>query len=94
MSVLLVICDVSDPDKRTKIFNTIKRRYRSWTALSESCCAIYTPLLPIKVYDDLKIFLNADDQLYVIQLAKPYTGFGPRKTTEWLSDYLPVQSKN
>lgn len=90
MTVLLVTHDIKDEQSRRKISAVIEKRYSSCVKLSDSCYAIHTPLMPVRIFDELKPLLDAEDQLYVIRLVKPYTGFGPRKVTEWLSDHLPV----
>ena len=90
MPVLLVTYDIKDDQNRRKVSAVIERRYPKQVKLSDSCYAIHTALLPVRIFDELKPFVEVEDQLYVAQLNKPYTGFGPRKTTGWLSDYLPV----
>src|SRR5688500_14852970 len=90
MTVLLVICDIKDEQRCSKLHGTLKKRFRNTVKLSESTFAVYTSLLPIRIFDELKQHVGIDDQLYVIPLRKPYTGYGPRRTTEWLSDYLPT----
>lgn len=91
MSVLLVIHEIPDTERRTKVVNTLKRRHRIAIKLTESSFAMHTTLLPVRIFDEVKDQLQAGDQLYVLPICKPYTGYGPRKHTAWLSDYLPAR---
>lgn len=88
MAVLLVIYEIQDGQKRSRVANALKKRHRISVKLTESAFAIHTQLLPVRVFDEIKEYLDSDDLLYVIPLTRPYTGFGPRRTTRWLSDYL------
>lgn len=88
MTVLLILHEVQDEQKRSKIVSNLKRRHRISVKLTESAYAVHTTLLPVRIFDELKQYLGSDDRLYVIPLARPYTGYGPRAATEWLSNYL------
>lgn len=88
MSVLLVLHEIADDQKRAKILVTLKKRYRLSVKLTEGAYALHTTLMPVRIFDELKQFLSGGDRLYVIPLAAPYTGYGPRETTDWLSNYL------
>lgn len=92
MGVLLVLCQVSDSKKRAKITAEIERRHDTAIRLTESAYAIHTEQLPVRVFDELKDYLGADDRLYVFPIRRPYTGYGPRSATEWLSSYLSTRS--
>lgn len=88
MAVLLVLHEIRDDQKRAKIMAALKKRHRISIKITEGACALQTTLLPVRIFDEIKQFLAGDDRLYVIPLTKPYTGYGPRDTTEWLSSYL------
>lgn len=88
MAVLLVIYEISDLQKRSKIVGSLRRRYRISVKLTESVYAVYTDLLPVRIFDHVKQYLDGDDQLYVVPITRPFTGYGPRHTTEWLNDCL------
>ena len=88
MAVLLVVHEVRDDQKRAKITATLRKRHRISMKITESAFALHTTLLPVRIFDEVKQFLEGDDQLYVIPIVAPYTGYGPRRTTEWLSSYL------
>ncbi len=89
MAVLLVLHDIQDDERRTKIVGALKKRHRISIKLTDTAFAMHTTLMPVRIFDEVKEHLDAGDQLFVIPVNKPYTGYGPRKTTEWLSDYLP-----
>lgn len=88
MAVLLVVHEIDDEQRRAKIVSTLKKRHRISMKLTEAAYALHTTLLPVRVFDELKQYLDSDDRLYVIPLTGPYTAYGPRETTEWLSTYL------
>lgn len=88
MAVLLVLHQIKDGESRQRMARALKRHYPISFELTESTCAVCTPLLPVRVFDQIKQFVSSDDQLYVIPLSQPYVGYGPRNTTQWLSNYL------
>lgn len=90
MAVLLVLYDTRDEQKRTKIVTTLRKRHRISIKITDGAYALHTTLLPVRIFDEVKQFLAGDDRLYVIPLTGPYTAYGPRETTEWLSTYLPT----
>ena len=90
MAVLLVLHEIQDEQQRAKVVSTLRKRYRISIKLTESACAVHTTLLPVRIFDQLKQFLSSEDRLFVIPISRPYTGYGPRAATEWLSDYLPT----
>lgn len=92
MSILLVVFQINDSKKRAKIATEIEKRHRVAKRLTEGTYAIHSELLPVRIYDELKEHLAADDRLYVFPIRRPYTGYGPRATTEWLSTYLPERN--
>ncbi|BCK62648.1 hypothetical protein KAM338_42920 [Aeromonas caviae] len=88
MAVLLVTYDLNKPGKDyNDLLKTIKSY--AWARLSESSYAIKTDQSPQQVFDKLKPFLDQNDNLYVINLKKPYAGFGPKDVNEWLDNSLP-----
>lgn len=87
MAVLLVTYDLNKEIKRPKIVEAIKKY--SWARLSESSYAIATTETPQTVYNKLTEFLDGDDQIYIINLRKPYWGFGPKDVNDWLDSNLP-----
>lgn len=90
MSVLLVTYDLNSPgQKHSKLLEKIKQY--PWAKLSESSYAIKTTLSPSEVYSDLNSQIDQNDNLYVINMRKPYTGFGPNDVNNWLDTNLPNQ---
>jgi hypothetical protein len=90
MGVLLVICQLGDPTRRDRIWHEIGKRHRTSVRLTEGAYALETELLPVRVFDQLKDHLGPDDRLYVLPIGRPFTGYGPRPATEWLSTFLPL----
>ncbi|WP_324007415.1 hypothetical protein [Aeromonas dhakensis] len=88
MAVLLVTYDLNKPGKDYNDLLKIIKSY-AWARLSESSYAIKTDQSPQQVFDKLKPFLDQNDNLYVINLKKPYAGFGPKDVNEWLDNSLP-----
>ncbi len=88
MAVLLVTYDLNKPGKDyDDLLKTIKSH--SWARLSESSYAIQTNQGPQQVINKLKPFIDQNDNLYVINLKKPYAGFGPKDVNDWLDNNLP-----
>ena len=56
------------------------------TKLGESCYIIETSLNAYQVFDDLRDFLESDDDLYVIPVTQQVVGAGPSK--QWLVSKL------
>lgn len=59
-----------------------------WIMLSESSYAIDTQLGVSAVTAALQPFLDANDQLYVITLTRPWDGWGPQNRNSWLIQKL------
>lgn len=88
MAVLLITYDLNREAKRPNIVKDIKA-YGSWAKLSESSYAIKTDKSASTVYAELEEHIDGNDQLYVINLRKPWMGFGPKDVNDWLDDNLP-----
>jgi CRISPR-associated endonuclease Cas2 len=87
MAMLLVTYDLNKPGKDyNDVLKTIKSY--SWARLSESSYAIKTEQTPQQVFDKLKPYLDQNDNLYIINLKKPYAGYGPKEVNEWLDNGL------
>ena len=88
MSAMLVTYDLNKETRRPNIVGAIKK-YHRWAKLSESSYAIDVDQSPGDVYNNLKQFLDSNDNLYVIKLKEPHRGFGPKEVNEWLDKNLP-----
>ncbi|MFM0347785.1 hypothetical protein [Paraburkholderia sp. RL17-347-BIC-D] len=88
MAVLQITYDLRKPGKDyADVLKTIKTY--SWARLSESCYAISTDATAQSVFDRLKPYLDGNDNLYVINLKRPYAGIGPKDVNDWLEKFLP-----
>jgi hypothetical protein len=87
MAILLVTYDLNKPGQDYSDFLTKVKSY-PWARLSESSYAIKTDSSPQAVFDQLKPYLDTNDNLYIITLKQPFTGFGPKNVNEWLEDNL------
>ena len=90
MGVFLITYDLNNEDSRPNITGDIKK-FKSWAKLSESSYAVNTNLSAEAVYNRMKKFLDADDNLYVIGLRKPLVGQGSIKVNKWLETNLPEE---
>jgi GH43 family beta-xylosidase len=88
MAVYIVTYDLNKELHRPKIVEAIKT-YGSWAKLSESSYAIQTNLTPEQVYNHLKPMIDGNDNIYIISLRHPWTGFGKKDVNEWLANRLP-----
>jgi hypothetical protein len=91
MSVLLVTYDLNkegkskvDYDKFYKIRNSYP-----YAKLSESSYALLTEETPAALYDKLKGVIDANDYIYIINLKRPYAGYGLKSVNDWLEKHLP-----
>ena len=87
MAVLLVTYDLNKPGKD---YNDLLKAIKSyaWAQLSESSYAIRTDHSSQQVFDKLNPYLDQNANLYVINLKKPYAGFGPQEVNAWLENSL------
>ena len=92
MSILLVTYDLNRNSEKFDGQNyagvlKIIREYSN-TRLSESSYAIDTTETPTSIYNKVKPALDKNDNLYVITLSKPDTGFGKKEVNNWLEQHL------
>jgi hypothetical protein len=55
----------------------------------ESSYATSTSSTLQQIYNSLKPMLDENDHIYVINLLKPYYGYGTQETNNWLDRNLP-----
>jgi hypothetical protein len=88
MAVFLVTYDLKKPGQSyDRLLEYIKTH--SWARLSESSYAIRTNASTDDVYERVRTFVNANDTVYVINLTRPYNGYGPNDVNTWLEENLP-----
>lgn len=88
MAVLLVTYDLNRPGKDYPDLLKAIKEY-PWAKLSESSYAISTSQSASDVFNQLRLFIDKNDNIYVINLKRPYAGFGPKEVNDWLEQYLP-----
>ena len=87
MAVLLITYDLNSPgQKHSKLLAKIKEY--SCVKLSESSYAIETNLSVQSVFDYLKPLIDSNDNLYIINLKKDWSSFGPKDVNNWLENNL------
>lgn len=89
MPAYLVTYDLNRETSRPNITKKLKDSYPAWAMLSESSYAIVTSSTPGEVYATLKPMIDADDNIYIITLKKPYSGYGSKLVNDWLENNLP-----
>jgi len=87
MITYIVTYDLNKETKRPPIVKEIKD-LGNWAKLSESSYAISTSLSAQQVYEKLKHLIDNNDNLYVITLKNPYSGFGKKEVNDWLEQNL------
>jgi hypothetical protein len=88
MNVLLVTYDLHKPGQDySDVLKVIKSF--PWARLSESSYAIATDKSPDSVFTAIKPYLDANDNVYIINLKRPHSGFGPKDVNAWLDQHLP-----
>jgi hypothetical protein len=91
MGVLLVTYDLKKPGQDyTNLLKEIKKY--PWAHLSESSYAIQTADSPEAVFNKLRPLMDANDFIYIINLQKPFTGYGPKDVNDWLEANLPSKT--
>jgi hypothetical protein len=87
MSVYLVTYDLKKPGRDyTNLLAAIRKH--SNVQLSESSYAIVSAQTAKQVSDLMRQHMDANDHVYVVTLALPYSGFGPAETNQWLATNL------
>ena len=88
MAVLLITYDLNKPGKD---YNGLLGAIRSYgyAKLSESSYAIKTEKSAQTIFSYLKQFIDDNDNMYIINLKKPYAGYGPKAVNDWLDKNLP-----
>ncbi|QGZ96977.1 hypothetical protein [Terricaulis silvestris] len=92
MSVRLVAYDMNKERRgwlndRNKLLAHIKKTW-AWAKLSESAYAIQTQSSASAIKQALRQYLDDNDTLYVITLARPMSGWGFPPVNEWLVEKL------
>lgn len=88
MAVVLVLHELRSKQRSLEMFESLRATHPISLKLTDSACAIHTFLEPAQLLETLKAFVRANDKLFLLPLTKPYTGYGPREKSAWLSDYL------
>lgn len=86
MAVYVVAYDLNKETVRPKITKEIDKT--AWALLSESSYAIETNETTDEVYNRFKKLLDENDNLYVIALKRPWSGYGPQEVIDWLEERL------
>jgi len=87
MAVLLVTYDLRKPGQDyDDLYKAIKSY--PWARLSESSYAVDTTEPPDTLFRELRNHMDSNDQLYIINLTRPYSGFGPQDVNNWLEQHL------
>ena len=89
MSVILITYDLNSPGQNyEKLVGKIKK-FDAWARLSESSYAVRTDLAPTRIFEILKPYVDPNDQIYLINLTRPFAGQGSEEVNKWLADNLP-----
>lgn len=87
MTVFLIAYDLKSPgQKHSALLSEIKKY--PWARLSESSYAINTNETCLDVFNKMRLFLDGNDNIYVVPLCQPYAGFGPADVNSWLDSNL------
>ena len=87
MPLLLVTYNSNKPGQdHSKLHDEIMSY--SNVRLSDSSYAIITDKTPGVVCEALKKHIETDDNIYIINLKRPYAGYGSKLITDWLKKEL------
>ena len=87
MAIYVVAYDLNKEEKRPNIVAEVKKN-GNWARLSELSYAIDTAERPSQVMARFRKYLDDNDNLYVITLSSPWSGFGPKDVIAWLQARL------
>jgi hypothetical protein len=88
MPVLLVAHDLHKPGVDYAAFHQAVKNYPC-AKLAPSAYAVETDKTPQQMYEELRQFMDAGDDIYIVALAASHFGYGPASVTQWLEKYLP-----
>lgn len=91
MTVVLVLHEMRSKPRRLKMLQCLRKTYPISIELTKSAVAVHTRKAPTTLFDEIRDCIRGQDKVLVLPLNKPYTGYAPRETTNWLSDYLTSQ---
>jgi CRISPR-associated endonuclease Cas2 len=83
MPLLLVAYDIKETEKEHSDLLKQIEKYSN-VRLTESSYAVITDKTPKAVCEDLRKFIDMNDNVYVITLKHPYFGCGPGLANDWL----------
>jgi hypothetical protein len=87
MPLLLVTFDPNKPGQdQSNLLDEIMRY--SNVRLSDSSYAIITDKTPNVVCEELKKHIDTNDNLYIVNLKRPYAGYGQELVIDWLKKEL------
>jgi len=87
MPLLLVTFDLNNHGQIHSNFLDEIMSYSN-VRLSESSYAIITDKAPSIVCEELKKHIDTDDNIYIINLKRPYAGYGSKLVIDWLKKEL------
>ena len=86
MPIFVATYDLNDEVKRPPITKVIRETW-NYAMLSESSYAIEA-VSADEIYNTLSQLIDSNDDLFVIQLKKPYRGWGLPIVHDWLESKL------
>jgi hypothetical protein len=87
MPLLLVTFDTNKPGQD---YSGLLGEIKSYSnvRLTESSYAIITDKTPVVVCEEMEKYITKNDNLYIINLKRPYAGYGSELITDWLKKEL------
>jgi hypothetical protein len=87
MQVILITYDLNKPGQDYQDFHSFIKKH-NWARLSESSYAITSAETVSAIMESLRRFMDQNDNVYIITLKRPYSGFGPKAVNDWLEQFL------
>jgi CRISPR-associated endonuclease Cas2 len=87
MPLLLVTFDLN---KSGQDYSDLLNKIKSYSnvQLSKFSYAIITDKTPDAVYREIKKYIDTNDSIYIVNLKRPYAGYGSELVTDWLKKEL------
>lgn len=88
MPAYLITYDLNSPGQKHQKLHSFITEHFPYAKLSESSFAVKSKKSSEQVFDLVKGYIDSNDDLFVIQLTRPYSGYGEKNVIKWLNDFL------
>lgn len=84
----MILHELRSKQRSHEMFEALKETHPICVKVTDNACAVYSRSEANALFSRLKAHLKPADKLFILTISKPFTGHGPRDTSNWLSDYV------